>query len=213
MDVGWWLMVTYLLIGWRHYDVTGLRHNTTSDLVLPQRLLLIYVVLAGVARERSLPENTSGWKHHDYDWTPSRQSVLLPQPYIPLSPHLNHLFLQPHFPSWSSSRSTPSTSYSPVSSSSSSISLTSYFPVWSYSSSTPSTSHSLVSPDSSSFSSTSLTSYFPASSSFSCHSLDSFCRLSLVKKSASRLVFFSRLSYSSWWSVTWCHKRPSTFHC
>ena len=21
MDVGWWLMVTYLLIGWRHYDV------------------------------------------------------------------------------------------------------------------------------------------------------------------------------------------------
>jgi len=23
-------MVTYLLIGWRHYDVTGLRHNTTS---------------------------------------------------------------------------------------------------------------------------------------------------------------------------------------
>ena len=33
-------MVTYLLIGWRHYDVIGWRHNTTSVLVLPQRLLL-----------------------------------------------------------------------------------------------------------------------------------------------------------------------------
>ena len=28
--MGWWLMVTYLLIGWRHYDVIGWRHKTTS---------------------------------------------------------------------------------------------------------------------------------------------------------------------------------------
>jgi len=33
--VGWWLMVTYLLIGWRHYDVIiGWRHKTTSGLKL-----------------------------------------------------------------------------------------------------------------------------------------------------------------------------------
>ena len=33
--VGWWLMVTYLFIGWRHYDVIiGWRHKTTSGLKL-----------------------------------------------------------------------------------------------------------------------------------------------------------------------------------
>ena len=32
---GWWLMVTYLLIGWRHYDVIGWRHKTTSGLKPP----------------------------------------------------------------------------------------------------------------------------------------------------------------------------------
>ena len=37
---GWWLMVTYLLIGWRHYDVIGWRHKTTSGPVPPQRLYL-----------------------------------------------------------------------------------------------------------------------------------------------------------------------------
>jgi len=31
-------MVTYLLIGWRHYDVIGWRHKTTSGPVPPQRL-------------------------------------------------------------------------------------------------------------------------------------------------------------------------------
>ena len=35
-------VVTYLLIGWRHYDVIGWRHKTTSGgAVLPQRLLLL----------------------------------------------------------------------------------------------------------------------------------------------------------------------------
>ena len=40
MDVGWWLMVTYLLIGWRHNDVIGWRHKTTSDFKLLSYLLL-----------------------------------------------------------------------------------------------------------------------------------------------------------------------------
>ena len=45
MDVGWWLMVTYLLIGWRHYDVIiGWRHKTTSGgAKLPFYLLLTMV--------------------------------------------------------------------------------------------------------------------------------------------------------------------------
>ena len=30
---GWWLMVTYLLIGWRHYDVIGWRHRVSRGVI------------------------------------------------------------------------------------------------------------------------------------------------------------------------------------
>jgi len=57
---GWWLMVTYLLIGWRHYDVTGLRHNTTSWPGSP-----VFSILSGDVDSRRRQRNV-------YDKKPQR---------------------------------------------------------------------------------------------------------------------------------------------
>ena len=78
MDVGWWLMVTYLLIGWRHNDVIGWRHRELKLLtqVTQDRYFLYTKVNAKVTKHlfpscittRHDPSTflhlTLSWHHH-----------------------------------------------------------------------------------------------------------------------------------------------------